>query len=267
MRFVTTLAALAALALAPLPAHATTFTDSEFVTWSQGAWGGDPACNSFGCNISAILEMNFDSVFAPFGGLLQVGIPSPAGFSLIFDSPDSIITYLPAEGDSGVLTVSLLDPVTSASGTLGGEVVTGELNVIFSEDGLLAHPTGVPFGDLVLQNLDSLVGTPIFGGVFGPEIASLDGVPVHELLSEANLLLGGATSQLTPEEMFVILNDVDMSFNGGPVSTFAMEHLAFPPSTTPGVPEPSTWALLLIGFASLGFVGYRASRRTGPTSP
>jgi hypothetical protein len=46
-----------------------------------------------------------------------------------------------------------------------------------------------------------------------------------------------------------------------------MEHLAFPPSTTPAVPEPSTWALLLIGFASLGFVGYRASRRTGATSP
>ena len=28
------------------------------------------------------------------------------------------------------------------------------------------------------------------------------------------------------------------------------------------VPEPSTWAMMLIGFAGLGFVGYRASRRT-----
>ena len=27
-----------------------------------------------------------------------------------------------------------------------------------------------------------------------------------------------------------------------------------------GVPEPSTWAMMLIGFASLGFLGYRASR-------
>ena len=29
------------------------------------------------------------------------------------------------------------------------------------------------------------------------------------------------------------------------------------PSATPGVPEPSTWAMMLIGFAGLGFAGYR----------
>jgi PEP-CTERM motif len=29
------------------------------------------------------------------------------------------------------------------------------------------------------------------------------------------------------------------------------------------VPEPSTWAMMLLGFAGLAFVGYRASRRTG----
>jgi hypothetical protein len=28
------------------------------------------------------------------------------------------------------------------------------------------------------------------------------------------------------------------------------------------VPEPSTWAMMLVGFAGLGFAGYRASRRT-----
>jgi hypothetical protein len=32
------------------------------------------------------------------------------------------------------------------------------------------------------------------------------------------------------------------------------------PVVTP-VPEPSTWAMMLIGFAALGFAGYRATRR------
>jgi outer membrane lipase/esterase len=29
-----------------------------------------------------------------------------------------------------------------------------------------------------------------------------------------------------------------------------------------GSPEPSTWAMMLLGFAGLGFVGYRASRKS-----
>jgi hypothetical protein len=32
-------------------------------------------------------------------------------------------------------------------------------------------------------------------------------------------------------------------------------------SATPVIPEPSTWAMMLLGFAGLGFVGYRAARK------
>jgi hypothetical protein len=31
-------------------------------------------------------------------------------------------------------------------------------------------------------------------------------------------------------------------------------------TTASGVPEPSVWALMLIGFAGLGFAGYRRTR-------
>ena len=31
---------------------------------------------------------------------------------------------------------------------------------------------------------------------------------------------------------------------------------------TPGIPEPSTWAMLLLGFAGLGFVGYRRTKKS-----
>jgi hypothetical protein len=29
------------------------------------------------------------------------------------------------------------------------------------------------------------------------------------------------------------------------------------PITPGGVPEPSTWAIMLVGFAGIGFLGYR----------
>jgi hypothetical protein len=35
----------------------------------------------------------------------------------------------------------------------------------------------------------------------------------------------------------------------------------YTPRTLAAIPEPSTWAMMLVGFASLGFAGHRTSRR------
>jgi hypothetical protein len=34
------------------------------------------------------------------------------------------------------------------------------------------------------------------------------------------------------------------------------------PLYSPAIPEPSTWVMMLLGFAGLGFAGYRVSRKT-----
>ena len=47
--------------------------------------------------------------------------------------------------------------------------------------------------------------------------------------------------------------DVEMALLSGLNSPHGMEFLA--------APEPSTWAMMLLGFAGLGFMGYRASAK------
>lgn len=43
----------------------------------------------------------------------------------------------------------------------------------------------------------------------------------------------------------------------GDITSFTQALEFTPASFTPGAPEPSTWAMMLLGFAGLGFVGYR----------
>jgi hypothetical protein len=33
-------------------------------------------------------------------------------------------------------------------------------------------------------------------------------------------------------------------------------------SITPSVPEPSTWAMMLLGFAGLGYAGFKRARKS-----
>ena len=67
-------------------------------------------------------------------------------------------------------------------------------------------------------------------------------------------------------------SDVDVLLGGGvfliqgghDVLTFAMQNNVA--GLAPGAPEPSTWAMMLLGFAGLGFAGHRTSRKIGAIS-
>ncbi|MGD0505571.1 MAG: hypothetical protein ABSD02_22845 [Steroidobacteraceae bacterium] len=48
-----------------------------------------------------------------------------------------LTTFLPATGAPGVLTANLLDPATSAAGGYAGEVAAVQLNIAFSDAGML----------------------------------------------------------------------------------------------------------------------------------
>ena len=55
-------------------------------------------------------------------------------------------------------------------------------------------------------------------------------------------------------------NIANLFNGGGGGGSFVWDPTAVPPQP---VPEPSTWALMLLGFAGLGFAGCRASLRRG----
>lgn len=264
MRPLGTASAVAFFLAAASPTCAASFTPGEFVTYDQFEYGtntrleepNDPM-------VAALLENSFDAAFAEFSGLMEIGVPGPAGHSIIFDSPDAVIAYLPAGGAPGPLIADLLDPTTSSSGFLGGEVAEATLDVDFSKLGVLAHPEGIVFGNLVFQNLEDLVGTPFVGDA-DANIANLNGQTVHEVLSEANLALGGLASVASAADFADALYVADYAFKDGllPSATFVNGDV-FTPSAylvapaVPAVPEPPIWALLIAGVVFTRMLAFR----------
>ncbi|HUN73219.1 MAG TPA: hypothetical protein VMU40_01770 [Steroidobacteraceae bacterium] len=228
------------------PAFAHQFNNSDFLSYSQVEWGEDPTPT----NIAGVLQNNFDSVFAADGDLLQVGLSSPSGYSLLFDSAEGIENFLPSGGIPGPLTVSLLDPIQSSAGALGGEVVTLALNVTFGDAGVIEGNLHIPFGDLILTGLSG-------------DVAVFNGINVRSLLGDAETILGGGPlpdPSLSYQDFFFLINDVDQSFNTGPVSSFADTNLELPPGAAP-VPETGGYSTLGDVLLLLGTVAVTPGRR------
>ena len=57
---------------------------------------------------------------------------------------------------------------------------------------------------------------------------------------------------------------INLGFVSGPVDLTIEGNGVF--ALGGAVPEPSTWAMMLVGFAGLGFAGYRSTRRCAAVS-
>jgi hypothetical protein len=173
----------------------------DLTTYSQVTWPDDATARAIAIN-------NFNTVYASSFGVMEVGIPGTAGFSMRFDSGTAVLTYVPANGLAAALTADLFDPTTSASGTFGGEVVALQLNVDFSS--YTAGTSGLPFGGLT---------------VCGVSTTSLNGLTVGQVLADANVALGGGTTVASLTDLNALAQNLNAAFLGGVPSTFAQQHL------------------------------------------
>jgi len=218
-------------------ANAGMWNMGDLTTYGESLWGSpgiDPG--------ATLLLAKFDTVYAPTAGVI---VGSPSGFTMTFTDVTSVLNYLPSNGPFAPLNGSVLNPISTASGAFGGDVLALEFNVDFSDAGFLPGNSGLRFGDLVLTDFTTL--------------PQLNGLTVRQFLGDMNTLLSGGSSIVTISDMSnsFILSDLNASFSSGIVSQFAQDHLVAPSVAT--VPEPHSW--LLLGSGLLGLAAIRRSKR------
>jgi len=130
--------------------------------------------------------------------------------------------------------------IDSISGTADGQAITG-LSLYDGPNNAVYPPSPTNIGVDTLGFSFTLADGTAFN-LYEDDGNYTPGPPygcaaVYCLLGPGDPVTGGAGDPLTALDNFAV--------------TFAAG----------GVPEPSTWAMMLIGFAGLGFAGYRRSQK------
>jgi hypothetical protein len=179
---------------------------------------------------------------------------------------------------SGVMqpAASIADPIfydftaTAAGGPLNGDVFAGNFIVDSSEvaagSGTVSDLTFDILGTLVTQSEGVFDEVPF--ATFAPD-GSLTELANFVIISTARADIGGFTGGI-PLPSPVTSFDFDGSPGGGfnygidPTQGELFRGGTFRggPVAAPSVPEPSTWAMMLLGFAGLGYAGYRKVKQT-----
>src|SRR5712691_9790 len=220
-------------------ANADIWHNGDLTTYTQASWGGDPGIDSG----AALLDASFDTVY---GATFGVTVGSFSRFTMSFTDAGSVRAYMPSVGPFAPLNGTVLNPISTSSGAFGGNVLALQFNVDFSDAGFLPGASGIPFGNLILENFTTM--------------PALNGLTVRQFLADENTCLGGGSClySVTDLDFDLTLLNVNSSFFDGTPSTFAQQHLVAPVSASP-VPEPSSLRLVIAVMLGLG-APYRLSR-------
>jgi hypothetical protein len=209
---------------------------------------------------------------AEFFGVISIS--NPNGTVTTGDVFDGRDLDLSTGGSSGSTRIDQNFPSVSATATtVPGSEVTSETSLTYFA--VIEGPTGT-----VSVNVQANGGV---SGAVGTGIGSADlGISGSGLNIQESAVFGGSTSFSLNQNYAFQTNSVygiemnagmNQATGSGSASAFVDPMFTLPPGYTlelsPGIgnslpptPEASTWAMMLLGFAGLGLVGWRSQQKT-----
>jgi hypothetical protein len=148
----------------------------------------------------------------------------------------------------------------ASDGTLAGSPpLTGD--VAGALPGTVTFGNGSGFNDF-FQNFTYGSTLSFQVSLFGPALSSPDGTATSgstfafSMFSDADGTIPVLTTNTTEGNAITI----DVNLDGTTTVTNFSAQTTVMPATAPAVPEPSTWAMMALGFGLMGLLGYRKTR-------
>jgi PEP-CTERM motif len=182
------------------------------------------------------------------------------GFVASLASTDITFAFRQDPSFESFSNVSLVDTTTSSGNLiLNGDFALGIIGTSTVTDWTYANVYGATFGGVLRAGCGVSGSNCWYDGA----VQAYDAIdqfvattPGDSYLLSFNLNGGGSN---TPSGNYQQLStNGDVTDTGGDgIDVLAYAQSGLPP---PGTPEPSTWAMMLLGFAGLGFAGYRKTK-------
>jgi hypothetical protein len=174
-------------------------------------------------------------------------------------------------GGVGTTTIDITDALANITQILGGSPVSG----VFVDLAATSTDTATGIGPAVLQHYSGTfcvasgagcTGTDYLSGSFtdaalgiGGQLSIIVGNPPDALTLMSDVIPVDALG--TPSALGFTFTNVTPSVHLG-IGTIASFTASFSGNASASaIPEPSTWAMLALGFAGLGYAGFRRSRQ------
>ncbi len=199
----------------------------------------------YGTTFSQLFRIDSATGAATLVGTYNVGA---AGMNALVGNGASLLAASNATSE-----VYSINPATAAGANFAPSILPSAGDLAFDGGNLFLSAIDTTGGDSLVNvtagvNIGNFVGVPNEPAVFG---LANDGSTTYAVDGTEVFTLNTATALLTP------------LFDYGGAGLRAAIGTAFIAEGPPGVPEPSTWAMMLLGFAGLGYIGFkRASKIT-----
>jgi hypothetical protein len=214
---------------------------------------------------ASVLDVDLTVPSISFAELPASGSAPPA-----YNVTNSLPSFSTTLGPASVTTGLLTDTASGDTGTGLGSATATLNNLAISLDSIFN------LSSTLISSTSSVGGTPLATGsttIAGLTITVLGTsvtIPVDPTPNDVIFSLAGLTITLNQqipdlsESAGITTNAIALDFNKFPFGTNVVNGSvdvaqSFASIT---VPEPSTWAMMLLGFAGLAFVGYRSRRST-----